>query len=73
MNRDIIKIKQLIKNNDKFCYNNLVKFDDKKEFNCRICHSKKIRKYMNIKGYEYALCSNCESIVLLNIPDVKKL
>jgi len=73
LKRDIGKIKKLIKDNDEFCFNNLIKFDDKKEYECRICHNKKIKKYLNVKGYEYAKCSDCESIVLLNIPDVKKL
>jgi 2-polyprenyl-3-methyl-5-hydroxy-6-metoxy-1,4-benzoquinol methylase len=73
LNRDICKIKQMIKNCAEFSYQNLVWFDDKHEYNCRICRNNKFVRFTNVRGYEYVQCTDCESIVLLNIPDAKKL
>jgi len=71
---NIEKIRNLIVKYIDFCKENLKQIDDYIGFDCRICHSKEInKKFVNIRGYQYNLCENCGSIILLNIPNVKNL
>jgi len=73
LKRDIVKIKEMIQNNSEFSRENLVRFNEKLNYECRICHNKNFSKFTNVHGYEYVQCITCKSIILLNIPDVKKL
>jgi SAM-dependent methyltransferase len=73
LRRDIEKVKQMIENCTEFSHKNLVRLDERQQYDCRICHDKNFSKFTNVWGYEYAQCSSCESIVLLNIPNAKKL
>jgi DNA-directed RNA polymerase subunit RPC12/RpoP len=73
LKRDLGAIKQMIESCAKFSRENLAQLDEKKTYNCRICHSKSFSKFTNVRGYEYVQCADCGSIVLLNIPDVRKL
>jgi DNA-directed RNA polymerase subunit RPC12/RpoP len=73
LKRDIGKIKEMIENCSEFSSENLVQFNENWNYECRICHSKNFSKFTNIRGYEYVECTGCKSIVLLNIPDTKKM
>lgn len=73
LKRDIEKIKQMIDSCARFSYENLIQFNEKQNYDCRICHSKNLSKFTNVRGYEYVKCTDCESIVLLNTPNVKRL
>jgi len=73
LKRDIVKIKEMIRNNSEFSRENLVPFNEKLNYECRICHNNNFLKFTNVRGYEYVQCTNCKSIILLNIPDVEKL
>jgi len=73
LKRDFVKIKEMIQNNSEFSYENLVQYDEKQSYECRICHNSNFLKFTNVRGYHYVQCTTCKSIVLLNIPDVKKL
>jgi SAM-dependent methyltransferase len=73
LKRDLEKIKRMINNCRDFSEGNLVPIDKNIEYDCRICHSKYHKEFTIVHGYHYSICDNCDSIVLLNIPDAKKL
>jgi CMP-N-acetylneuraminic acid synthetase/2-polyprenyl-3-methyl-5-hydroxy-6-metoxy-1,4-benzoquinol methylase len=73
LKRNLLKIKDMINANMEFCNESLKPIDDTAKFECRICHSIKGKRFVNIRGYQYNLCEDCGSIILLNIPDVKTL
>jgi len=73
LKRDLKKIKDFISLNVEFCKENLKPIGTAADIECRICQSKKNRYFVNIRGYQYNLCENCISIILVNLPDVKTL
>lgn len=73
VNRNISKIKHMIKDVKESSINNLVEFDLNEQYKCRICHHIEYNFFMNIYGYQYCECNRCKSIFLANIPDTKKL
>jgi DNA-directed RNA polymerase subunit RPC12/RpoP len=71
--RDMEKKLDLILSFKLWAEKNLVPFSNNENYFCRLCHSKKHHEFAVIYGYHYAECENCGSIILLNIPLVKKL
>jgi hypothetical protein len=73
LNRNIETIRNLVDHFKNFAIQNLEPYNEKIKYECRICHSKKHIPFTKVIGYSYNFCLNCNSIILLNIPDVKKL
>jgi len=73
LKRDFKKIKEMVDTIKVFCQENLEPFDNSKGYVCRVCNSKTHTPFVNIWGYYYNLCAECNSVVLLNIPNARKL
>jgi hypothetical protein len=73
LKRDLTKICEMIDKDKCFSKENIVPYDPSGKYFCRICFSKEYTEFTIVNGYHYALCKKCGSIVLLNIPDVKRL
>ena len=73
LSRDLDTIRRLINVIDVSCKESLTVCSNTTIYKCRICKSKNHKHYVTIKGYNYHLCENCNSVFLLNLPDVERL
>jgi SAM-dependent methyltransferase len=71
--RDFEKKHKLMLEYKKWSEKALIPYNENNEYKCRICNCKKFDKFVDIYGFYYVQCEECESIILLNLPDVKTL
>ncbi|MEA4924888.1 MAG: methyltransferase domain-containing protein [Syntrophomonadaceae bacterium] len=73
INRDINKMKDMIEGVRKSSEENRTPYNSETRYKCRICNHDDYELYLNIHGYQYCECKNCQSVFLANLPNVKKL
>lgn len=71
LKRDLKEIREMIRINTNIAKEFCVAPTNK--ITCRICGSNSTSLYLNSVGYLYYECSDCESLFLENIPDLREV